>query len=113
MAGRNRTAALKSGSNTYKVRFSTNALAEFEEAHGATFLEAMQALGDGNISFLTLRRLVWAGLKDHHDLDLVAVGDLMDDAGFEVVTEAITNAAALAFPQVEDVGGNGEAGTPG
>ena len=113
MSANSRTVPLKVGGKTYNVRFSTNALATFEEQHGDNFLTAMAAFGAGNVSFKTFRLLVWAALLDFQQLSLEEVGDLIDAAGFDAVSDAVSRAAELAFPQAEGGEGNGAAGKPG
>lgn len=87
---------------SYTIRLGRNAMAEAEAVVGRPFPAIVQSLGSSP-EVGVLRAVLWAGLHRHHpELDLLAVGDLMDEAGDEAVTAAIAEALRLAFPQPDD-----------
>lgn len=87
---------LVSGGKTYKLRLTTNAMAELEEfAKGETWDSIVLGLARGSVA--ACRLFLWAALQDSHgdvataDKDgLKRVGDIVDDAGgFEAITAQV------------------------
>ena len=105
-----RDVKIKAGSETYTFRFSTNAICSFEEATGEAITTALSPEG---MRFATLRQLVHAGLSDNHEgLSLKDVGDIMDEVGFDTLTDKLTEAITKAFPEsAEGNVGKGDAPT--
>lgn len=87
------------GETTYTIKLGRNALASVEGLLGRGFPEIAATLNaDPQIS--VMRAILWAGLQRHHPgIDLLQVGDLMDDAGDELIGEKIGEALKLAFPE--------------
>lgn len=87
------------GDTGVNLRFTTNAIVEFETASGQKFLSAVNSLGD-EPSFSTMRLLVWAGARsDHPKLTQYEAGELMDDAGVKTAMEAVGQAILAAMPE--------------
>lgn len=91
---------LKAGDKVYTLSFSINAMCELEEQIGEPFPKIAAGLNDAaGVKFSTVRALVWASLRDHHDdVSLEAAGDLVEVAGLPSVMTAIGKAFANAFP---------------
>lgn len=102
---------------TYTLRFSVDALCELEEATGKTIVVLASDLGDASkVSMGLLRKVIWAGLRDHHPgVDLKAAGELILAAGgVSAVMAHVGKAFALAFPEPEgDAGGDQNPPKPG
>lgn len=93
--------ALVVGDRTYTIKLGRNALASVEGLLGRGFPEIAASLTtDPQIG--VMRAILWAGLQRFHpEIDLMAVGDLMDDAGDDVIGEKIGEALKLAFPDAK------------
>lgn len=93
------------GETTYTIKLGRNALASVEKLLDMGFPEIANTL-DATPSFDVLRALLWAGLHQHHpDIDLMQVGDLMDEASDdEMLGSKIGEALKLTFP--DSKGGN-------
>ena len=84
---------IKVGEQTYLLRFNYNALTLVEDVTGKSFFEVL-----GNLGHLkNMKIIMWAGLrKNHADIDLDDVGELLDDcddlkALFEELVKAVNN----------------------
>jgi len=95
-----------------KLRFSINALVEFQDVNGKDLTEELMS---GGLSIKAIRNLLWAGLiEDDPSLTPSRVGDIMQDwieksGGSivqlgEIVTEAVLESGVI--PQAEDEQGN-------
>jgi len=85
---------LRIGDKTYTLKFTRNAMADVESLFGGRPFN--EVLADRSVS--VLRACLWAGLKRHHSgIDLLAAGDLMDEADDAAVGAAIGKAVQLAF----------------
>ncbi|WP_173931391.1 GTA-gp10 family protein [Chelativorans sp. Marseille-P2723] len=95
--------ALQVGGRAYTLSFSVNALCELEDALGQPVAQIANALNDPDTARLsTVRALVWAGLRDHHDeVGVKEAGDIITDAGIPACMEAIGKAFKAAFPEQE------------
>lgn len=91
---------LKAGEESYTLTFSVNALCELEDHFGEPVAKIAQRLNDpDNLRLSTVRALVWAGLRDHHDdVDIKEAGRVATAAGIPACVEAIGKALELAFP---------------
>jgi hypothetical protein len=92
--------ALQAGSVPYTLSFSVNALCELEDAFNQPVAKIAETLGKPeSIRLSTVRTLVWAALRDHHEeMDIKAAGDVVTDAGMAKTMAAIGKAFELAFP---------------
>ncbi|MGL5934596.1 MAG: hypothetical protein ACRCZI_03120 [Cetobacterium sp.] len=86
---------------TWKLKFSTNAICELEDAIGIgvdSIASSMQ--NESAQKMKLLRAVLWAAMQDHHEgITKKQVGDLIDEIGFEVATQKMTEAFAAAFPE--------------
>ncbi len=94
---------LQAGDRAYTVSFSVNAICELESAFDQPVAKIAGMLSEPeNIRMSTVRSIIWAGLRDHHeDMEVREAGQIMSDAGMPACMEAIGAAFALAFPQEE------------
>lgn len=75
------------------IRLGTNALVKVEESTGRSLTEIGSSFGIKEI-----RVVLWAGLiHEDKELTLDAVGDLIDDAGFDYVADKVGEALNLAM----------------
>lgn len=92
--------ALQAGEKTYTIHFSTNALCNLEEALGMSVSQLSEEFASQAVGFRELRKILWAGMRDNHpDLDLEAIGEIIDAAGFTVSMEIVLKAFVAAFPE--------------
>lgn len=104
---------LKVGEQDYLVRISTNAMVKYQDLSGESFLDGIGALQENQGDVRRMRNLFWAGVCHMDGMTPEMAGDLMDEAGIADCLEAVSEAAALAFPSDEDEApGNGQAGKP-
>jgi hypothetical protein len=96
--------SLVAGDTTYMLSFSVNALCELEEAMDMPVAKIADSLNDaGNVRMSTIRVVVWAALRDHHDAVTVKdAGRIVTEAGIPVAMEAVGKAFALAFPEAQE-----------
>ena len=86
----------------YRLRFSWNAAAEFEEPAGRSFYDAADALAAGRLSVRTLRAMLWAGLQEHHpELTLREAGVLIERIGQVEAWPLVRRAIEYFFPPAE------------
>jgi len=75
------------------IRLNTNALVKAEEVLGRPLSEFGTSFG-----LKEIRAMLWAGLlHEDQSLTLDAVGELMDEAGYEYVTEKVGEAITMAM----------------
>ncbi len=90
----------KLNNRSFKLRFDTNAWAEFEEAYGKSLMKVMEDIGEGDIGFSFIRAGLYAGLLCNpqiaRGLTLRKVGDLIDDDNREEVVEKVVRAIMLS-----------------
>lgn len=89
----------------YTLAFDFNALCDAEAVVGPIGA-AMTEIAKG--SFSTIRALVWAGLKKHHDKTLEQSGEIIAEVGFTEAAEAVGLAMQTAFPEAKGKAGNGK-----
>lgn len=83
----------------WRFKFSTNALCKLEEELGQGVAEFAAMLQGGGNKIGIMRKLLWCGLYYQHlDLTEAAVGDIIDDLGFEHAPKVIQKAFENAFP---------------
>jgi hypothetical protein len=86
------------GGQRYTLHLGVNALCMAEALLGRKTHEISAALGArGDMS--ALRGMLWAGLKEHHDLSLEDAGALLQARGIQKATEDMIRALKLAFPE--------------
>ena len=90
--------AFEADGATWKASFSVNALCELEEALGMPVPEIGKIM-TANMSIKHLRAVFWAGLLDHHGVDLSEAGRVMTLIGIEAAARVVGDAFSLAFPQ--------------
>lgn len=131
MAAKKPYRSLKAGGESYKLRFSTNAIIEFEEAYGDSVMAFGQKMNAGvpdengnvdpnapQIRFKELRLLVWAALQEHHeDISEKEAGAIIDKAGgMRAAFEVANGALADAMPsdeEEESTNGSGDSANAG
>lgn len=104
--------SFKAGGETYKLKFSTNAMVLFEETHGVDFTKVQDYFDQashGAISFKAMRALLYAGLSDNHGITIEAAGGLIDELGFTDAMVKVAEAIQAAFPKPERKSGNDQA----
>lgn len=102
------------GGETYSLRFSTNAMALYQERAGETITEALREVDRGSqsddLDTIRIRRLFWAGLSGGgHDMDEAGAGDVMDELGIQDAAVKLGEAIRAAFPEAKAAPGNGQA----
>jgi len=92
--------ALQAGKSAFTLSFSVNALCELEDALGLPVAKIAAGMNDPeNVRLKTVRALVWAALRDHHEeISLKEAGEIINDAGIPACMEKIGQAFQLAFP---------------
>lgn len=102
-----------SGSESYKLSFSANALVELEEAVGKTVQEISAEFGSPEkFRMKNLRFAFWAGLLDHHpETDLDKAKRILSGLTAMQAVSLVTRAFAAAFP--DDEGGGDRPQEPG
>lgn len=96
---------------TYRLRFSNNALAELEQALGEPLGRFAPRLQHGEIGVRDIRAMLWAGIRGADpkaSLSLEEVGELMDELGLPQAATLAAQAFAAAFP-ASDEGAQGNA----
>lgn len=91
------------------LRMDMNAFAEYEEANpGKKAIDALNELDGDNPSFVTLRHLVWAGLKYHQeDATLRDAGDFLSQNPTALIDAVAAAAPAEGDAPAGDAVGNG------
>jgi|MDTA01.1.fsa_nt_gb hypothetical protein len=102
------------GGETYSLRFSTNAMALYQERAGETITAALREVDrdsqSEDLDTIRIRRLFWAGLSGGgHDMDEAAAGDVMDEIGIQTAAVRLGDALRAAFPDAGASAGNGRA----
>lgn len=95
--------SLQAGDRAYTLSFSINALCELEDAFDAPVAKIAADMDKAeNVRIKSVRLLVWAGLRDHHEeVDLKGAGLIATEAGIPACMAAIGQAFKLAFPDRE------------
>lgn len=98
-------ASLKVGDTVYTLQYGWNAIAKIETVSGLTSNEIAGMIQPGKFNAGVFRAVLWGMLQKHHsDLDLEAVGDLMD----EVEAAALSTAVREAMERSSLSGGDKE-----
>ena len=86
----------------YRVRFSWNAAAEYEEAAGKPLSDALFDIARERLSARSLRAMLWAGLQEHHqEVTLKDAGRLIDKMGRKEAQRVMGVALRYFFPELE------------
>lgn len=93
----------------YALRYSTNAIVEFQDETKLTLADGLATLRGGSIDFKMLRALLWAGLRDM-DKSLAEAGDILDALGVQRTYECVQEAVSLAFPPPPEEEKDGDPG---
>ena len=85
----------------YRVRFSWNAAAEYEEAAGKPLSDALFDIARERLSARSLRAMLWAGLQEHHqEVTLKEAGRLIDKMGRKEAQRVMGVALRYFFPEI-------------
>ena len=86
----------------YRVRFSWNAAAVYEETAGRPLSDALLDVARERFSAKSLRAMLWAGLQDEHeDVTLKDAGRLIDKMGRKEAQRVMGVALRYFFPELE------------
>ena len=93
---------------SYTLRYSVDAICALEDACGGKGIVAIsQVLQDATkISMTLMRKVMWAGLRDHHpSVDIKSAGDLIQAVGgLMPAVDIIGRAFQAAFPDPQKAG---------
>ena len=103
---------LKTEDGEIQVRISVNAMVRYQDLTDESFLDGIAALQTNQSDVRRMRNLFWAGVSDVEGMTPEKAGDIMDDVGFPVALEKVSEAAVLAFPAEDKKAGNSQAGKP-
>lgn len=104
---------LKGNGKEYLVRITTNAMVEYQDLSGESFIDGITALQENQTDVRRMRNLFWAGLSHIDGMTPLMAGEIMDDVGFAAALDCVSEAATLAFPSGEgEEAGNVTAGKP-
>ena len=85
----------------YRVRFSWNAAAEYEDAAGRHLSDALFDIARERLSARSLRAMLWAGLQEHHpEVTLKEAGSLIDKLGRKEAQRVMGVALRYFFPEI-------------
>lgn len=95
--------ALQAGDRAYALSFSVNAICELEAELDKPVAEIIASLQNPDqLRMGTVRALVWAALRDHHDeVSITDAGRLITDVGFKPAIAKVGEAIRLAFPEAK------------
>lgn len=97
-----REVPLKVGDATYILYGGNRALRMIERDTGKSVVALFSEQGLAEIGVGTLTSITWALLTRHHpDLTVDDVDDIIDDAGYDKVMDAIGKALEHAFPDAK------------
>jgi hypothetical protein len=86
----------------FRVRFSWNAAAEYEDAAGKPLSDALFDIAREKLSARSLRAMLWAGLQEHHaDVTVKDAGRLIDKMGRKEAQRIMGVALRYFFPELE------------
>ena len=100
-------ASFNAGASEFTLVFDVNAFCELEDETGFGVSELIDRIQD-KPSFRLLRSIFCAGLQTHHPKTSIAeAGEIMSDAGLEVMKDALARALKAAMPAKDDDGDAG------
>jgi hypothetical protein len=101
------TLDFEAGGRAYSLRLSTNAQIRYQRAAGETFLQGLVAVESNPSDLDRIRRLIWAGMSHIEGVTEDTAGDLIDELGFDVAIDKLSQAVQLAYPAASaDAAGN-------
>ncbi len=90
------------GDRAYRVRYSWNAAATYEDAAGMPLSDALLDIAREKLSARSLRAMLWAGLQEHHaDVTLKDAGRLIDGMGRKEAQRVMGVALRYFFPELD------------
>jgi hypothetical protein len=102
-------ASFQAGASTFTLVFDVNAFCDLEDETGLGVAELIDQVQD-KPSFKLLRSIFCAGLQARHARTTVAeAGEIMSDAGLDVLRDALARALKAAMPAKGEVDGDGGA----
>lgn len=100
-----REVTLAAGSKTYTLYAGNRALRMIERETGTSLIALFSEDGIEQLGIGTITTLVWGLLqRNHPDLTLDDVDDVIDDAGYDAVMEAVGQALEVAMPTTQGGG---------
>ncbi|BBD01838.1 hypothetical protein [Sphingobium sp. YG1] len=91
-------AAFKAGGASFTLVFDINTFCELEEETGLGVAELVEKIQE-QPSFTLLRSIFCAGLQAHHPkTSIKEAGEIMSDAGLDVMKDALARALKAAMP---------------
>lgn len=92
---------IEAGGKSRRLRFSSNAFCDLEEATGVSIFNLLDVL-DNNPTLTFIRACVWAGLRSSDDeITMTAAGDIIDELGVLPATASLIKAVTAAFPVIK------------
>lgn len=99
-------ASFEADGRTYRLHYTWNVAAEFEEVAGRPLSDALLDVAREKLSAKSLRAMLWAGLQEHHpEVTLKEAGRLIDRMGRREAQRVMGVALRYFFPELESVGG--------
>lgn len=99
---------IKIGGKERPVYFGMNALELFEHEAGMSFVELQKIMSSGTMSMGIIKKFVYSGLmggvwktKANDELDILDVGDWIDDYGFENI-DVLMSIYMDSMPMLDD-----------
>lgn len=97
-----REVTLTAGDTTYTLYAGNRALRMIERETGTSLLALFSDQGMAELGIGTVTTIVKGLLSKHHpDLTMDDVDDIIDAAGYDAITEAMTRALDLAMPKAD------------
>lgn len=95
-------AELRCGADTYELKFTWNAAAEYESAmDGEPLSEALLLVAEKRLSARALRAMLWAGLrKNHPRVTILEAGEIIDEVGRSELLRVMGVALRYYFPEL-------------
>ncbi|KMS54721.1 hypothetical protein [Sphingobium cupriresistens] len=95
-------ASFKAGASEFTLVFDINTFCELEDETGLGVADLVEQIQD-KPSFKLLRSIFCAGLQAHHpQTSIVEAGEIMSDAGLDVMKDALARALKAAMPAPSD-----------
>jgi len=88
---------LKAGDKSYTLAFTINSVCELEAKLDKSLGDIVADMG----RMVTIRAVLWAGLRQHHKVEIEEAGEIMQLAGAAATAQAINQAMTSAFPPAE------------